>query len=272
MKKHKKQKLILVSDRTGNCLKEIFKSIKHRFPRVKFEREKFSFIKSKIQIDRIIEKSNANDVICYTISNYENRNYLKQKAKEKNINIFSPLSSVLGYFSKLLDLEKENLTENIFDLDADYFKRIEAIDYTLKHDDGNNYYELKDADIIIIGVSRTSKTPTAVYLANNGYKVANIPFIKDSTVNIENSDRDNKFRVGLTITPERLTQIRQNRFEKLAYTDKYCNIELICQEISDAQRYFAKEKIPVINVTNKSIEETATKIITLYEQFKNKIK
>ena len=156
-------------------------------------------------------------------------------------------------------------------LDEDYYKRIEAIQFTMNHDDGNQVREINKSDIILLGVSRTSKTPTSIYLANKGFKTSNIPLINENSVPEILKKKPNTFCVvGLSTEPERLADIRKNRMNTLKETENksYTNIENIKKEVEDAKRTFAKYKWPMIDVTRKSVEETAASIIKIHEIYK----
>ena len=156
-------------------------------------------------------------------------------------------------------------------MDEDYYKRIEAIQFTMNHDDGNLTKEINKSDIILLGVSRTSKTPTSIYLANKGLKTSNIPLVNDNSIpKILKDNPKISCVVGLSTEPERLADIRKNRMSSLKETENksYTDIEKIKKEVDDAKKTFKKYKWPVIDVTRKSVEETAASIIKIYEIYK----
>ena len=175
-------------------------------------------------------------------------------------------------FSKLLNQKASHEPSGQYALNDEYYKRIEAIQFTMNHDDGNLVKEIKKSDIILLGVSRTSKTPTSIYLANKGFKTSNIPLVNENS--IPKILRDNpklSCVVGLNTEPERLVDIRKNRMNSLKETENksYTDIENIKKELDEAKKTFRKYKWPTIDVTRKSVEETAASVIKIYEIYKN---
>ena len=174
-------------------------------------------------------------------------------------------------FSKLLNQKASHQPSGQHELNDEYYKRIEAIQFTMNHDDGNLVKEIKKSDIILLGVSRTSKTPTSIYLANKGFKTSNIPLVNENSVPEILKKEPNTFCVvGLSTEPERLADIRKNRMNTLKETENksYTNIDNIKKEVEDAKKTFKKYKWPMIDVTRKSVEETAASIIKIYEIYK----
>ena len=160
-------------------------------------------------------------------------------------------------------------------LDEDYYKRIEALQFSMSHDDGMNVKDIKNADIILLGVSRTSKTPTSIYLANKGYKTLNIPLIRMQEIpSLLKEDCKNLCVVGLVVEAERLSDIRNNRLEIMRETNipNYSNLDSILEEIEESKKLFKKYKWPVVDVTRKSVEETAATIIKIFDIKKEQIK
>ena len=199
---------------------------------------------------------------------------LKKECFKLKIPCIPVLSHIIAEFSNYLGMNISHTIGRQHLLDAEYFSRVEAISYTLNHDDGQSTWDLYDADIVIVGVSRTSKSPTSVYLSCRGYKTANIPFVSIETIPTTIYDLKKPLIVGLTINPEKLVQIRQSRLSSLGQesgTD-YINIESIKSEISESRKLFAKLNSPVIDVTKRSVEETAAKIIQLFQEKKLKEK
>ena len=189
----------------------------------------------------------------------------------KKIPCFGVLGDLILSFSKLLNQKASHQPSGQYALDEDYYKRIEAIQFTMNHDDGNLVKEIKKSDIILLGVSRTSKTPTAIFLANKGLKTSNIPLItEDSIPDILKQNPKTSCVVGLNTEPERLVEIRKNRMNSLKEnTNKlYTDLEQIKKEVDMAKNTFKKYKWPSIDVTRKSVEETAASIIKIYEIFK----
>ena len=171
-------------------------------------------------------------------------------------------------FSKLLKQEASHIPSGQHQLNAEYYKRIEAIQFTMNHDDGNLTNDLDKSDIILLGVSRTSKTPTSIYLANRGYKTSNIPIINKNSIPLQLKDNPNlTCIIGLTTDPERLVDIRKNRMNviKEETTTTYTNLDKIIDEVSEAKKIFKKYNWPVIDVTRKSVEEVAASVIKIHE-------
>jgi len=170
-------------------------------------------------------------------------------------------------FSKLLNKEATHIPSGQHALNEEYYERIEAIQFTMSHDDGNLLGDIEKSDIILLGVSRTSKTPTSIYLANRGYKTSNIPMINDRSVPETLKKNSSLCIVGLTTEPKRLYDIRKNRMNSLKETEstEYTNLEKIIKEVEDAKKIFKKFKWPIIDVSRKSVEETAASVIKIYE-------
>ena len=193
-------------------------------------------------------------------------------SNEKKIPCFGVLGDLILTFSKLLNQKASHQPSGQYTLNDEYYKRIEAIQFTMNHDDGNLVKDIKKSDIILLGVSRTSKTPTAIYLANNGFKTSNIPLINENS--IPKMLKDNPKLacvVGLNTEPERLVDLRKNRMNTLKETENksYTDLNKIKKEVEDAKKTFKKFMWPTIDVTRKSVEETAASVIKIYEIFKN---
>ena len=181
------------------------------------------------------------------------------------------LKKLILSFSKLLNQKASHEPSGQYALNDEYYKRIEAIQFTMNHDDGNFVKEIKKSDIILLGVSRTSKTPTAIYLANKGFKTSNIPLINENSIpQILRQNPKISCVVGLSAEPERLVDIRKNRMNSLKETENrsYTDLNEIKKEVEDAKNAFKKYKWPTIDVTRKSVEETAASIIKIYEIYK----
>ena len=175
-------------------------------------------------------------------------------------------------FSKLLNQEASHIPSGQHVMNEEYYERIKAIQFTMNHDDGNLINDIKKSDIILLGVSRTSKTPTSIYLANRGYKTSNIPLVnQDSVPDILKTNPKLTCIVGLTTEPERLVDIRRNRINSLKENEatSYINIEKISKEVEEAKKLFKKYNWPTVDVTRKSVEETAASVIKIYEISKN---
>ena len=184
---------------------------------------------------------------------------------------FCVLGDLILSFSKLLNQKASHEPSGQYVLNDEYYQRIEAIQFTMNHDDGNLVKEIKKSDIILLGVSRTSKTPTAIYLANKGFKTSNIPLVNENSIpEVLKNNPKISCVVGLNSEPERLVDIRKNRMNSLKETENksYTDLEKIKKEVLDAKNTFKKYKWPTIDVTRKSVEETAASIIKIYEIYK----
>ena len=260
----------LISDSTGETLDRIFVSLKAQFGEIKYDVKQFSFTRTENQISKIIEKykKKKNPIILFTIVDIELSNYLKKKCSDEEIPCYGALEELIVVFSKLLKQEASHIPSGQHQLNAEYYKRIEAIQFTMNHDDGNLTSDLDKSDIILLGVSRTSKTPTSIYLANRGYKTSNIPIVNKNSIPLQLKDNPNlTCIIGLTTDPERLVDIRKNRMNviKEETTTNYTNLDKIIDEVSEAKKIFKKFNWPVIDVTRKSVEEVAASIIKIHE-------
>jgi len=269
-----KHDIYLVSDSTGETIDRIFAALKAQFTNFKYELNHFSFTRTENQIVKVLEDAKKKEypVILYTIVNSKLAKYLAEESKKKNIPCFGVLGDLILNFSKTLNQKASHLPSGQHVLDEEYYQRIEAIQFTMNHDDGNQIDDIEKSDIILLGVSRTSKTPTSIYLANKGYKTSNIPLVNENSIPSKILDRKIKSCiVGLVTEAERLYDIRKNRLSSLRERDntEYINLEHIKQEIENSKKIFKKNQWPIIDVTRKSVEETAASIIKIHE-IKNK--
>jgi len=269
--------IYLISDSTGETLDRIFLALKAQFKNIEYKIHSCSFTRTENQILKILEdaKKNENSVILYTIVDNNLAKYLANVSDEKKIPCFSVLGNLILNFSKILNQKASHEPSGQHALNDEYYERIEAIQFTMSHDDGNLLNDIEKSDIILVGVSRTSKTPTSIYLANKGFKTSNIPLVNENS--LPKKLRDNPQLVcvvGLNTEPERLVDLRKNRMNSLKETEniKYTNIENIKKEIEDAKKTFQKYKWPSIDVTRKSVEETAASIIKIHEIYLNNVK
>jgi len=267
--------IYLISDSTGETLDRIFLALKAQFVNIEYKVLSYSFTRTQNQILKILDdaKKNNNSIILYTIVDNNLAKYLANKSDEKKIPCFGVLGNLILSFSKLLNQKASHQPSGQHALNDEYYRRIEAIQFTMNHDDGNLTNEIEKSDIILLGVSRTSKTPTSIYLANKGYKTSNIPLVNEKSIPEKLKKLPNiNCIVGLTVEPERLVDIRKNRLTNLKETEntKYVDIETIKYEIEEAKKTFKKYRWPVIDVTRKSVEETAASIIKIYEIYNAK--
>ena len=264
-----------VSDSTGETLDRIFLAIKAQFSNFNCKTIHYSFTRTKNQIDKIISnsKSEENVIILYTIVDNNLAKYLVLETEKNNIPCFEVLGSLISDFSKLLNQEASRKPSGQHALDEEYYKRIEAVQFTMSNDDGKVIRDLDQSDVILVGVSRTSKTPTSIYLANRGYKVANIPIIPNKQLPeklVENNDKN--FVVGLVCDVSRLLDVRRNRIQSM-HEDRpseYINEKKISSELENSKKIFKKYNWPVLDVTRKSVEETAASIIKILDILNSK--
>jgi [pyruvate, water dikinase]-phosphate phosphotransferase / [pyruvate, water dikinase] kinase len=259
-----------ISDSTGETLDRIFLALKAQFTDFDSKTVHHSFTRTKNQIDSIILKckSEKNIIILYTIVDKDLAKYLADETKKNSIPCFEVLGSLISDFSKLLKKEATRKPSGQHALDKVYYDRIEAIQFTMSHDDGKIINNLEDSDVIIVGISRTSKTPTSIYLANRGYKVSNVPMIPNKNLPAKLFESSKKTCVvGLVCEASRLSDVRRNRIQSLNEdrTVNYTDEKEILFELENSKKIFKKNNWPVIDVTRKSVEETAASIIKIMD-------
>ena len=269
--------IYLISDSTGETLDRIFLALKAQFLNIEYKVHSYSFTRTENQILKILEdaKKNENSIILYTIVDNNLAKYLANASEDKNISCFGVLGNLILNFSKILNQKATHEPSGQHILNEEYYDRIEAIQFTMNHDDGNLINEVNKSDIILVGVSRTSKTPTSIYLANKGFKTSNIPLVNENSLP-ESLKKNPQMTcvVGLSTEPERLADLRKNRMNSLKETEniEYTNLENIKKEVIEAKKTFQKYKWPLIDVTRKSVEETAASIIKIHEIYLNNVK
>jgi len=262
--------IYLISDSTGETLDRIFLALKAQFPNFEYETNHFSFTRTESQTLTILKqaKKDKNSIILYTIVNSKLAKYLTEKAYERNIPCFGVLGDLILNFSKVLNQKASHQPSGQHILNEEYYDRIEAIQFTMNHDDGNQTDDIEKSDIILLGVSRTSKTPTSIYLANRGFKTSNIPLVNENSIPSKVTKKN--FRpcvVGLVTEAERLYDLRKNRLNSLKedQNSEYINIDKIRDELNSARKLFKENNWPTIDVTRKSVEETAASVIKIFE-------
>ena len=266
--------IYLVSDSTGETLDRIFLAVKAQFNNLEYKVHQYSFTRTENQILKIIDicKKRKNSIILYTIVDTKLAKYLAQISEKEKIPCFGVLGDLILSFSKLLNQKASHIPSGQHALNEEYYERIEAIQFTMNHDDGKLTNDLKKSDIILLGVSRTSKTPTSIYLANRGYKTSNIPLVNQNSLP-EILVKNPKLTciVGLTTEPERLMEIRKNRMNSLKEIEStdYTDLEKVSKEVEEAKKLFKKYNWPTVDVSRKSVEETAASVIKIYEIAKN---
>jgi [pyruvate, water dikinase]-phosphate phosphotransferase / [pyruvate, water dikinase] kinase len=266
--------IYLISDSTGETLDRIFLALKAQFKNFNYKINSYSFTRTENQVLKIlnISKKKKNSIILYTIVDNNLAKFLAQESNKIKIPCFGVLGDLIISFSKLLNQKASHIPSGQHALTEEYYERIEAIQFTMNHDDGKSTDDINKSDIILLGVSRTSKTPTSIYLANRGFKTANIPLVNENSIP-ETLKKNPKINcvVGLTTEAERLVDIRKNRLNTLkeSVSTDYTNLENIKKENEEAKKTFKKYNWPTIDITRKSIEEAAASIIKIHEIFKN---
>ena len=271
---NEKYNVYLMSDSTGETLDRIFLSLKSQFSNFEYKKKEFAFVRTEQQIDKIIKECNQikNCLILYTIVETKLAKYISLKSGENNVPCFGILGNLILSFSKLLNQKAIHKPSAQHVLDDDYYKRIEAIQFTMTHDDGKKLDDINSADVILLGVSRTSKTPTSIYLANRGYKTVNVPLVPNQKIPNGLELNTKSCIIGLVADPERLADIRRNRVAimKDHTLKEYTDLKFISDEVEKSKKLFKKNNWPVIDVTRKSVEETAASILKIIEIKKNK--
>lgn len=257
----------LVSDSTGETLTTIAKAVAVQYAKARPIEHVQPLVRSQRQLDRCLQEvESAPGIVLYTIIDEELAKQLEARCKKLNVPCANVLAPVMGVFESYLGMASKPTVGGQHLLDAEYFKRIEAMNFTMAHDDGALPADLDEADIVILGISRTSKTPTSIYLANRGFKTTNLPLVPDIPLPDIVEKPTKAFIVGLVASAERISQIRRNRVMALADRElgSYVDQDVIENEILYTRRLCGKNEWPMIDVTRRSIEETAAAILKLY--------
>lgn len=263
--------LHLISDSTGETLSSVARAVLSQFEGLESNDFIWPLVRTKPQLDRVLESIAKNPgIVLYTILHDELIEELRKECYRLNLPCIPVLSHIIAEFSNYLNMNISHTIGRQHLLDNEYFSRVEAISYTLTHDDGQSSWDLYEADVVIIGVSRTSKSPTSVYLSCRGFKTANIPFVSMETIPNSIFELKKPLIVGLVINPEKLVQIRQTRMNLIGKDigNDYLDIDSIKKEIFESRKLFTKLNCPVIDVTKRSVEETSAKIIQLLQEKK----
>ena len=259
----------LVSDATGETLKSIATAVLVQFRKTHDEVEvhTWALVRTPLQMERVVEAIAAmGGLVLFTVVDPELREILVRRCAKAKLQIVPVLDPIMHAFAKYFGEKAQNLPGRQHELDAEYFYRIDAMHFTIAHDDGQHLSDIDKADIVLIGVSRTSKTPTSIYLANRGYKTANIPIVPGLPVPDELHHLRNPLVVGLTASPDRLISVRRNRLIAMneSVETEYVDVERVREELNIARKLCSRHGWPVIDVTRRSIEETAASILNLY--------
>lgn len=261
--------LHLISDSTGETLNAVAKAACAQFDMGRPLEHFYPLVRNRKQLDRaFLELEASPGLVLHTMVNAELREALEVRCRELGLPSVAVLDPVMSTLGSYLGVEESHRPGAQHELDARYFSRIEALNYTMAHDDGQSTSTLYQADVVLIGVSRTSKTPTCIYLANRGIKAANIPIVSGVPLPEELHAIKGPLIVGLVVNPERLLHIRKNRLLSLkAETDtEYVDLDAIRAELVIARKLFAEKGWPVIDVTRRSIEETAAEVLALHNR------
>lgn len=262
--------LHLVSDATGETLINVGRAACSQYANVLPIEHVYPLVRSMKQLERVLSEIETNPgIVLYTLVDREIRERLKARCQELGVPFLSVMAPVVRLFQSYLGGEPTPRVGGQHSLDASYFKRIDALNYTVMHDDGHLTDDLESADVVLLGVSRTSKTPTSIYLANRGIKTANIPLVPNVPLPPTVEKLKKPLVVGLVATPERIVEIRQNRLLGLNAGDlgsSYTDREAVSEEITFSRRLCARNGWPLIDVTRRSVEETAANIYALYSE------
>ncbi|MEE8352345.1 MAG: pyruvate, water dikinase regulatory protein [Rhodospirillales bacterium] len=261
--------LHLVSDSTGETVGMVSRACLVQFDTIEAHEHLWTMVRSEDQAQEVLDKIKDNPgFVLFTIVNEEIRKILEDGCRKLQVPCIAVLDQVISKLGAHLDAEVHASPGRQHVMDAEYFSRIEAMHFVLSHDDGQSARDINDADVVLLGVSRTSKTPTCIYLANRGIKAANIPIVPGVDLPEELIAADHPLIIGLNKDPKRLVEIRRQRLKLLDQDEssEYVDLEKVTKEINDARRLYTKHNWPVINVSRKSIEETAATIIQLHSR------
>ncbi len=259
--------LHMVSDATGETVHGIVRACLVQFESIEVVEHLWPLVRTKGQLEKVLVAiEETPGLVLFTLVDIKLQTTLIEGMRRLKLPYISVLDPVIGALSNYLGRQSRNQPGRQHELDAEYFGRIDAMHYVLSHDDGQGSWDLDQADVVLVGVSRTSKTPTCVYLANRGIKAANVPIVPGVPVPPELLKAKGPLVVGLIKDPQRLVQVRRNRLRMLNESEDadYADIETVKRELALARRLFAEQGWPVIDVTRRSIEETAATILQLH--------
>jgi [pyruvate, water dikinase]-phosphate phosphotransferase / [pyruvate, water dikinase] kinase len=260
--------LHLISDSTGETLTTIAKAASVQYAQVRPIEHVHPLIRNKRQLARVLtEIEQAPGIVLYTVINQELVDEIEMRCRALKVPALHVLRPIMSVFESYLGAPQTPIVAGQHVVDADYFRRIDALNFSMAHDDGKLPEDLNQADIIILGISRTSKTPTSIYLAQKGYKTSNVPLVPGIAPPAVLSQKHTAFVVGLIASAERIADIRRHRVSMMSphNMDGYTDRQLIAAELADSKRLFAQNNWPMIDVTRRSVEETAAQIIKLLQ-------
>jgi regulator of PEP synthase PpsR (kinase-PPPase family) len=259
--------LHLVSDATGETLLTVARAATAQYTKMQPVEHAYPLVRTQRQLDRVLaEIEEAPGIVLYTLVEENLAKRLEDHCRELSVPCLSILGPVLALLQSYLGAETSHRVGAQHTLNAEYFKRIDALNFTMLHDDGQHIEDLEDADVVLVGVSRTSKTPTSIYLANRGVKTGNVPLVPGIPVEPSVESLARPLVVGLYASPERIVQIRQNRLLGLKAhhdEDQYIDRKAVAEEVALSRKLCAKHNWPSIDVTRRSIEETAAAVLSL---------
>ena len=259
----------LVSDATGETIYRVARACLVQFESIEAIQHVWSLVRSHSHLEKVLAGVAAHPgPVMFTLVDEKLRGALQDGCRRLQVPLIPVLDPVIGALGSYFGMPGGHQPGKQHMLDAEYFGRIDAMTFALTHDDGQSTWNLDEADIVLVGVSRTSKTPTCMYLANRGVKAANVPIVPNVPLPDELFKVSRPLVVGLTNDPSRLVQLRRNRLNMLAQEDEtdYTDLETVREEVTKARRLFGERGWPVIDVTRRSIEETAAAILQLYTQ------
>ena len=263
----KNLKVIVISDGTGETATAMTRAAITQFPDKEIFFTRFKNVRTKEHIDSIFQEAALHhDMVVYTIVSPELRSHVQEISRTEHVRSVDLLGPILTSFANIFEMEPDYQPGLLHAVNDQYFEKVAAVEFTLNHDDGRNVNTLEEADVVLVGISRTSKTPLSIYLSMEGIKVVNIPIVMDVPLPEKLFEIDQRKIFGLTIDPEALHQIRQNRLTRLGVDRQgdYADIRKVAEEIEWANNIFSQNKRwPVFNVTVKALEETAAEIIKM---------
>jgi regulator of PEP synthase PpsR (kinase-PPPase family) len=265
----KKIHLHLVSDATGDTVRSVARACLVQFENVEANEHFWVLVRNQGQMQRVIDgiRNNPGVVLC-TVVDEALRQILEQACRGLHIPFVALLDPVMGALAGFLGVRSSGLPGRQHAMDSNYFSRIDAVEYSIAHDDGQSVSSLNAADVILVGVSRTSKTPTCAHLAHRGLRAANVPYVPDVPLPRELLALEGVLIVGLTVDPSRLVQVRRNRLLMLKEEKEtdYIDVQRVRGEVAEARRFYSKQGWPIIDASRRSIEETAAAVLQIYER------
>lgn len=261
--------LHLVSDSTGETVSSVARAAMAQFDDVEPDEHSWTLVRTRAQMEKAITGiQNKPGMVLYTIVDKKLRDMLKAECLKLGLPCVPVIAGIVSEMASYLEIESSDMPGRQHELNEEYFSRVEAINYALAHDDGQSHWDLEEADIVLVGPSRTSKSPTCIYLAYRGYRAANIPYVMGCPLPPSLETLKKPLIVGLTIDVDRLLQIRKTRLQSLKQEEEtnYIDVDLVRKEIAESRKFYMQNRWPVIDVTRRSVEETAAQIIQLHQR------